>query len=346
MSSDLLLAGILLKVKRFLLLCAIVLPACGADPASAHSAGPGWEYDRLGHPDDITAATQFGILFGGGGTDVDDAFRWMCAKASGGDFLVLRASGDAAYNPYIARLCPAIHSVSTLKITSRAGANDPFVKRAIMEAEAIFLSGGDQANYVNFWKGTPVQSAINARAASGVPIGGTSAGNAVLGEFAFSALRDTITSPQALDNPYDPRVTLEHDFLHLSRFTKAIIMDDHFVTRDRMGRLIAFLARIAQDTKTTAPRAIAIDDKTALLMESDGRSKVIGSGAIYFLTPTRKPDVCQDHAPLTYRDVSIYRIQSGAEFNLKSWTGPSGVASSLSVVEGKLRSTQARGTIY
>ena len=43
-----------------------------------------------------------GIMLGGGSTDVDDAFRWMCAKASGGDFLIIRASGTNAYDPYIA----------------------------------------------------------------------------------------------------------------------------------------------------------------------------------------------------------------------------------------------------
>ncbi len=43
----------------------------------------------------------------------------------------------------------------------------------------MFIAGGDQANYVRGWKGTPVEDAINANVAAGKPIGGTSAGLAV-----------------------------------------------------------------------------------------------------------------------------------------------------------------------
>jgi len=35
----------------------------------------------------------------GGGSDLDEAFRWLCGKANGGDFLILRAHGGADYNP-------------------------------------------------------------------------------------------------------------------------------------------------------------------------------------------------------------------------------------------------------
>ena len=53
-----------------------------------------------------------------------------------------------------------------------------------------FHWGGNQARYVNSWRGTRVQGAINANIAGGKPIGGTSAGLAVLGEFAYGALND------------------------------------------------------------------------------------------------------------------------------------------------------------
>ena len=41
----------------------------------------------------------------GGGEDSDDAFRWMCQRSGGGDFLVVRARGNDDYNPYIQKLC-------------------------------------------------------------------------------------------------------------------------------------------------------------------------------------------------------------------------------------------------
>jgi cyanophycinase len=74
--------------------------------AAAASAENGWDYIRLGSPHNVSTPTQGGILFAGGGADLDDAFRWMCAKANGGDFLVLRASGTDAYNPTSAESVP------------------------------------------------------------------------------------------------------------------------------------------------------------------------------------------------------------------------------------------------
>ena len=104
----------------------------------------------------------------GGGKDLDEAFRWLCDRAGGGDLLVLRATGDDYYNPYIQHLCH-LNSVATLVIPDRGAAQDPAVAKIVQEASALFLSGGDQANYINFWMGTPVQSALNEAIGRGVP---------------------------------------------------------------------------------------------------------------------------------------------------------------------------------
>ena len=101
----------------------------------------------------------------GGGSDLDEAFRWLCAKGNGGDFLIVRAHGGADYNPYVAGLCKA-NSVATLIIRSRKAAEKPRAAEIIRQAEVIFIAGGDQSRYVNFWKGTPVEDAINAHVAA------------------------------------------------------------------------------------------------------------------------------------------------------------------------------------
>ena len=74
-------------------------------------------------------------------------------------FLILRATGDDEYNPYIRGLCH-LNSVATIIIPNRDAAIDPFVSNAINHASAIFIAGGDQANYINFWMNTPVQVAL------------------------------------------------------------------------------------------------------------------------------------------------------------------------------------------
>lgn len=118
-----------------------------------------YHYFRLGSASDVHTRTTPGFALVGGGKDLDAAFLWMCERSGGGDFLVLRASGTDAYNPYIQGLCRE-NSVATLVIPNREAAMKPFVAETIRKAEAIFISGGDQANYINFWSGTPVQDAI------------------------------------------------------------------------------------------------------------------------------------------------------------------------------------------
>ena len=119
-----------------------------------------YQYIRLGNKADSTASPVAGTAMMGGGKDLDEAFRWLCKKASGGDFLVLRARGDDDYNSYVKGMCK-LNSVATLIIPDSAAAQDPAVADLIRHAEAVFIAGGNQARYVMFWKGTPVEEAIN-----------------------------------------------------------------------------------------------------------------------------------------------------------------------------------------
>ncbi len=308
--------------------------------------GDGWRYFRRGSPTDIKTPTTFGLLFEGGGTDVDAAYVWLCAHAGNGDILILRASGTPAYDPYIQRLCPGVNSVSTLVIFKRRAARDPFVLDAVNKAEAIFISGGNQANYVRFWQQTPLNHAIDVAARRGIPIGGTSAGNAVLAQFAYSALTRSVTSSEALADPFNFRITLSNGFLNVSPLLKNTITDDHFVTRNRMGRLVTFLARIGHDRFAPRPFAIATNEHTAFLMEADGKGRIVGSGAAYFVNAPGRPEICRPETPLTFRNVAVYKITKGGTFDIRDWTGTGGTAYSLSAVDGVLTSTQPGGGIY
>jgi cyanophycinase len=109
-----------------------------------------------------------------------------------------------------------------------------------------------------------------------------------------------------------------------------------------MGRSLGFLARIVQDGWSKTPREIAIDEKSALLVEASGRAKVVGSGSgVYFLQVTDAPEVCKPGQPLTLRHVAAYRAPTGAAFDLRAWNGDGGEAYSISVEAGKLRGSRA-----
>lgn len=309
-----------------------------------------YQYIRLGHPEDIQTKPTFGIAMMGGGSDLDEAFRWLCNKGNGGDFLILRATGDDDYNPYVNGLCKA-NSVATLILPDKDAALDPRVAEIIRQAEVVFIAGGDQSNYFRGWKGTPVEEAINANVAAGKPIGGTSAGLAVQGEYVYACLGDrpddkNLASTDVLPNPYFPRVTLVRDFLKIPHLEN-LLTDSHFAKRDRLGRSLGFLARIMQDGWSQTPREVAIDEKSAFLVEADGKGTVVGNGkGVYFLSPTRAPEVCKPDTPLTFRNVAVYRVPGGGHFDLVSWTGAGGVAYALSVSAGKIESTQPDKSIY
>lgn len=310
----------------------------------ATTAATDYEYYVTGNSADVSRVTSAGLLLMGGGTDVDAAFQWLIGKAGGGDIVVIRASGTDAYNPYIYDL-GTVDSVETLIIKTRTAASDSFVVNKIRNAEAVFIAGGDQANYVNFWKDTPVEDAIQAVVAKNAPLGGTSAGLAIMGQFLFSAQSGTVTSSEALANPYNRRVALDRDFLTLPNMN-AVITDSHFVTRDRLGRLVTFLARLVQDGWTPQARGIGIDEQTALLVEPDGAASLRGSGAVYFLRTPGTPEICRSRTALTYRNVSVYRVSGAATFNLATWSGTGGTPYTVSANQGTLSSTQAGGSIY
>ena len=323
-----------------------LLLACFVGLAHAES----YKYFRLGNKDDIQTKPTFGIAMMGGGTDLDEAFRWLCSKGNGGDFLILRAHGDDDYNPYVKGLCK-VNSVSTLILPDRASAEDPAVAEIIRKAEVVFIAGGDQSNYIRGWQGTPVQTAINDGIASGKPIGGTSAGLAVQGEFVYGCLKDKpddkdLASTDVLPDPYFFRVTLVRDFLKIPHL-EHLITDSHFARRDRMGRTLGFLARIMEDGWSSSPREVAIDEKSAVLVEADGKGTVVGTGkGAYFLRPTAAPEVCEQSTPLTFRGISVNRVPTGGHFDLDSWKGDGGISYSLSVEQGKIVSTQTSNQIY
>ena len=242
----------------------------------------------------------------------------MCEWANGGDFLVIRATGTDAYNPYLQEICPDLNSVATLVIPSKSAAADPFVEQTILAAEAIWIAGGAQDDYINYWAGTPVQVALNTSIGRGVPIGGTSAGLAVLTQYVYSALGSKgVTSAQALADPYNRYITLAHDFVDLPVLA-GVIGDTHFVTRDRMGRALAFLCRIANEG-WGEPRAIAVDEETALEIPQDGLATVVSNvagGNVYFLSPTETAGDCAPKVPLTFLNVDVYRLGDSGTFDL------------------------------
>jgi len=223
-----------------------------------------------------------GLLLMGGGDRNHDALRWFMDKAGNGHIVVLRASqageiGEEFYNEV-----GGIESVETFVFHDREAADDPRILAALARADGIFIAGGDQSRYVRYWRGTPVARALDAHVRAGKPLGGTSAGLAILGEYLYGAMDGgSQTSPDALADPLGSGNTIETDFLHLAPL-QGVVTDSHFSERNRLGRLVAFVAK--GEAMAGRPLVgLGVDEDAALAVEGDGSARVYatapGAGA-------------------------------------------------------------------
>jgi cyanophycinase-like exopeptidase len=291
-----------------------------------------------GDTSDVVANTAGGLVLMGGATEDDWAMKWFLQQSGGGDVLVIRASGADGYNDYLySELGVAVNSVETIVTTSLAAANAPYVAQQIRRAEALWIAGGDQGKYVQYWKGGPVGDAlqylINEKK---VVVGGTSAGMAILGEAYFSALNGSITSAEALANPYHPKATIGYgDFLKHPDL-QHVITDTHYDDPDRRGRHTSFLARLVQDHGIRA-LGIACEEYTAVCVDSAGLATVYGGypqyeDYAYFLQANCEsgfaPENCVPGAPLHWvrgeEAVRVFKAEGRDDngrvtFDLRDW---------------------------
>lgn len=261
--------------------------------------------------------------FGGGSTDVDEAIQWMIDQVRGCtscstkvDVVILRSSGADGYNDYIFAM-NGVDSVETLVITKASDSNTAAVEDTVRKAEVIFFAGGDQCNYVKYFKGTRVETAVEDVYARGGGVGGTSAGTAIQGEFTYDGCTGSATSAEALSNPFHRRVSFTYDFFHWANL-QGTITDSHFAQRDRMGRTMAFIARQIQEGRAASVLGVAVNEVTSVVVDRNGLATVIGDGPAYFVLGDHVPEVCQAGTPLTYSNFKIWRIPSGGTFDLRN----------------------------
>jgi cyanophycinase-like exopeptidase len=223
-----------------------------------------------GNSTDVVTSPFGGVCIMGGATEHDEAMKWFLEQANGGDILVLRTSGSNGYNNYLySQLGIGVNSVETIVFNNATASNDAYVLQQIQNAEAIWFAGGDQWNYVSYWRNTPIDSLINlALVNKKIVIGGTSAGMAIQGGYYFSAENGTVTSATALNNPYDFDVTVDSTKFLDNDYLGDVITDTHYDNPDRKGRHITFLARIFMDYGVQA-KGIACQEYTAVCIDTN-----------------------------------------------------------------------------
>ncbi len=254
----------------------------------------------------------------GGGGLVDDAFRWFIKIAGSGDIVVLKSTDREesvadTFGTYLHDTIGGCDSVEVITFNNRQTASDPKVLQFLRNADGIFLGGGKQFLYIDYWKGAPVGDALNAHVRAGKPLGGSSAGLAVPGQIIYTVhVTSRFTSELAMKNPFDMAMTLDPDFLHLD-LMRGVITNTHFNPRSRLGRLMAFMAPITADFKVDSLLGIGVDEKAALCLEVTGEAHVFATkpeAHAWFVLPQQAPEVLEQGEPLTYLNVRVISAQA------------------------------------
>jgi cyanophycinase len=134
---------------------------------------------------------------------------------------------------------------------------------SVRKAQLIYISGGDQNRFMRIVKNTPVYAAIHDAYKNGSTIAGTSAGAAVMS-------KKMITGNELKYPEYTGEYrTIEANNIEIGEglgLVDNIIVDQHFVKRMRMNRLISACIENPKEI------SIGIDEATAILVENDSIS--------------------------------------------------------------------------
>jgi cyanophycinase-like exopeptidase len=288
---------------------------CAALPAGAVEGAIG-ALDSAQHASRDTRR----LVLMGGGAEVDRASVLFVAAADAHDVLVLRATGAVdSYPPYFADeldVDPAPSSVTTVRLDAPSVGDDGSVLCRVGGAESVWLAGGDQSDYLVRWPAA-LHVALHEHAGT---IGGTSAGAMALAGLAFDALDGSVTSDEALADPASDLVRIAPSPFAAPELA-GVVLDTHFVARDREGRLLAFLARALTDPALAdlidhgadEPAAIGVglDEQSALVIEDGAFTVLADDGHTVSFYRARGPATVVAGSALSLADIARKTLADG-----------------------------------
>lgn len=172
----------------------------------------------------------------------------------------LETTGDD-YNRVFRDLGAA--SVEFLPIGNRADCEHPRYGEMLDRASGIFLTGGNQLRLSAILGGTMVAQKIRRRNAAGVAVAGTSAGASIMSEH-------MVAGGESYSSPFEGSVSLAPGL----GLTNAVIIDQHFTQRNRLGRLLA------ASSYNPFLIGLGIDEDTAAFIGPDNVLEVVGAGTV------------------------------------------------------------------
>jgi cyanophycinase len=189
-------------------------------------------------------------------------------------------------------------------IDRRTRAQDARVAQRVLDAQGIFLGGGDQVHLVATLGGSRVGRAIKEAHARGAVVCGTSAGAA--------ALSDTMLAGGELDDEGQEVPLYLGPGFGLLGFSA--LVDTHFSKRGRLQRLFR---RVAENPELMG---LGIDEDTALVVRGH-LGEVVGNGSVYFVDGRGvgfdNAEEAKRGAPLTLSYLRVGIVGTGYPFDLR-----------------------------
>ena len=222
--------------------------------------------------------------------------------------VITAASGDPqgvwqSYQHVFSSL--GVQDVQRLAIDDRESAHDPSLQSEILQADGIFMSGGDQSQLMDTLWDTPAYASLHRSFhLNRCCIGGTSAGAAVMS-------RHMIAQGPAVLRPSKEAVDTDIGLGFLSQ----AVVDQHFSERRRLARLLSTLA-IRPDLL-----GVGIDEDTALVIERGQAIEVIGQGTVTLVDPSQMQSNVNELDALEQIEmlgVQLHLLPAGHRYSVKS----------------------------
>jgi len=258
--------------------------------------------DREGKPEPtpLPPRKPGGALLVCGGGDISDDIYLRFVHIAGAQGRLVVIPSYAPNSDDEARLVDrwtkrGFRAVDVLHAATRAEADDPDFAEPLVDAAAVWLSGGDQTRLAERYAGTEVEHKLQALLQRGGIIGGSGGAVSAMTRVMISGLNEagpaTADAPQGLD------------------LLPGTVIDQHFLRGNRLKRLLELLE--------TYPGLVGlgVDEHTAVLIERNGADwSVLGKSYAVICIPTKdKAPRIEILKPGDETEIADLKLRSGAD---------------------------------
>jgi cyanophycinase len=187
-------------------------------------------------------------------------------------------------------------------------ADNDSIQKKLEGVTGIYFGGGDQSLLTRDLLGTKLLEGIKNIYENGGVISGTSAGAAVMSEVMITGneLVNQDSTSAYIDIKKDNIETTEG-----FGFIKSAIIDQHFIKRKRLNRLISLVLENPELI------GIGIDENTSIIVDNHLEFQVLGEGQVIVFDATQcKQLKVDENGNLGAENLIVHILISGNKFNL------------------------------